>query len=88
MPTRPGLWPMLPLQSRVLPGSLFFSPSFTPCAGVSLQDEVHAAIWFLGLRGGETEPGSALATAPLEATDGAAVSPALRSERGSLSIPV
>ena len=46
------------------------------------------AIWFLGQRGGETEPGSALATTPLEATDGAAMSPALKSERGGLSIPV
>ena len=79
---------MLPLQSCVLLGSLFFSSSFTPRAGASLQGEVHAAIWFLGQRGGEMEPGSTLATAPLEATDGAAVSPALRSERGSLSIPV
>lgn len=78
MPTRPGALPMLPLQSRVSLGPLSFSSSFTPHTGTSLWGEVCAAIWFLGRQGGEMEPGSALATAPLEATDGAAMSPAIR----------
>ena len=81
MPTRLGALPMLPLQSHISLGPLFFSSSFTPHTGTSLRGEVCTAIWFLGRQGGATEPGSALATAPLVATDGAAVSPAIRMQQ-------